>query len=461
MKKAFFVFLGIFSVMLSFAQQKKIVADKILGIVGDRIILYSDVQNSIADILRQGGTVPENAQCSILEQALVSKVLMLQAEKDSLVVTPEEVEADLDQRVRYFISQYGTQEAVEQLAGKTIYQIKDDARESVREKHLAEAMQKKIVDVIKITPAEVKTYFDKIPKDSLPFFESEVEVGQIIIYPKASHDLEKYAQDELANYKKQIDSKLLTFEQAVKRFSDEPGAKERGGLIQMNRNEKNYDPAFMAAAFRLKEGDISPIIKTKFGYHLILMVQRNGDDVVVRHLIKIPPVTDEEMNAGLSKLDSVRAKLIAGTIDFNTAAGKYSEDDQAKFAGPLITSSDGDTYNRIDELDKEIVAVLGKLKIGEYSQPMQFNDERAQKKGVRILYLKSRSEPHVMNLRDDYNKISQAAQEEKKYLALEKWMNTHIPTYYIMIDPDASSCAQLQKWTNAVKATATSNSKAF
>lgn len=454
MKKIFLVFLAFSFVTASFAQQKKIIADKILGIVGDRIILYSDIQNSIADIARQGGTVPDNAQCSIMEQALVSKVLMLQAEKDSLIVTPEEVEAELDQRVRYFISQYGTQEAVEQLAGKTIYQIKDDARESVKERKLAEAMQKKIVDNIRITPAEVKAYFERVPKDSLPFFETEVEVGQIIVYPKASRDLEKYAQDELANYKKQIDAKLITFEQAVKRFSDEPGAKERGGLINMNRNEKNYDPAFMAASFRLKEGEISQITKTKFGYHLIMMLQRNGDDVVVRHLIKVPPVTEEEMTAGASKLDSVRAKLIAGTIDFNTAAGKYSEDDQAKFIGPLIMSSDGDTYNRIDELDKDVVAMLGKLKIGEFSQPMQFTDERAQKKGVRILYLKSRSEPHIMNLRDDYNKISQAAQDEKKFLALDKWMNLHIPTYYIMIDPDAGNCKQLQKWTGVAKAIA-------
>src|SRR4051812_19011835 len=192
-----FLALFAFSGLISFAQEKKIVADKILGIVGDRIILYSDIQNSIADIARQGGNVPENAQCAILEQALVSKVLMLQAEKDSLVVTDEEVEAELDQRVRYFISQYGTQEAVEQLAGKTIYQIKDEARASVKERKLAEAMQRKIVDNIRITPAEVKVYFDRVPKDSLPFFESEVEVGQIVIYPKASHDLEKYVQDEL------------------------------------------------------------------------------------------------------------------------------------------------------------------------------------------------------------------------------------------------------------------------
>jgi peptidyl-prolyl cis-trans isomerase SurA len=452
MKKLVFLFLtacGIVSV--ASAQNKKVVADKILGIVGDKIILYSDVQNSIADIARQGGNIPENAQCSVLEQALISKVLMLQAQKDSLIITEEEVEAELDQRVRYFINQYGTQEAVESLAGKTIYQIKDDARESVKENKLAQAMQRKIVDNIKITPSEVKVYFDRVPKDSLPFFESEVEIGQIVVYPKASRDLEKYVQDELGNYKRQIEAKLITFAQAAQKYSEDPGTKDRGGQFQVNRNDKSVDPTFLSTAFRLKEGEISPVFKSKFGYHIIQMVQRNGDDALVRHILRIAPITDAEINQSISKLDSVRSKLIAATIDFNNAAGKYSEDESQKYSGPYIISRDGDTYNNIDELDKDVVAMLSKIKIGEYSQPTLFTDERTGKKGVRILYLKSRSEPHRMNLRDDYNKISTAALEEKKYLALEKWMNAHIPNYYIMVDPEEASCPKLDKWVNAQK----------
>ncbi|HEY0356295.1 MAG TPA: peptidylprolyl isomerase, partial [Flavisolibacter sp.] len=429
------------------AQPQKIVADKIVGIVGDHIILYSDIRNTIADIARQGGNVPDGAECQILEQALVSKVLMLQALKDSLVVTDEEVEADLDLRVREFIRMYGTQEAVEQLAGKTIYQIKDDARESVKERKLAEAMQRKILENVRITPSEVKVYFDRIPKDSLPFFESELEIGQVVIFPKASRDLEQYAINELTNYRKMIDEKKITFENAAKRYSDDPGSKDRGGQYQLNRNEKSWDPAFLAASFRLKDGEISPIIKSKFGYHIIQMVQRNGDDAIVRHILKVPPVTDDEINAGLSKLDSVRSMLIAGTIDFNAAAGKYSEDEASDYYGPFYQSGDGDSYNRIDELDKEVVATISKLKVGEYSQPQVFVDPQTQKKGVRIIYLKSRSEPHVMNIRDDYNKIQQVALEEKKYQAIEKWLATHISDYYIMIDTDNTNCPQLQKWT--------------
>ncbi|NBY25445.1 MAG: hypothetical protein EBQ65_07220 [Chitinophagaceae bacterium] len=165
----------------------------------------------------------------IMEQAVVSKVMMLQAEKDSLPVTDEDVEADLDNRIRSYINQFGTQEAVEEIAGKTIYQIKDDARESVKEQKLAAAMQRKIVENVRITPVEVKAWFDKIPKDSLPFYESELEIGQIVLYPKASRDLEQYIVGEMNNYRRQIELKLTTFEQIAKRVSEDPGSKDRGG----------------------------------------------------------------------------------------------------------------------------------------------------------------------------------------------------------------------------------------
>ncbi|MEO7393444.1 MAG: peptidylprolyl isomerase, partial [Chitinophagaceae bacterium] len=188
---------------LSQSQAKKIVADKIAAIVGDRIILQSEIKNSIADIVRQGGTVPDNAECMLMDQAVISKVLMLQAEKDSLPVTDEEVEAELDQKIRYYVNQLGSVQALEDMAGKTVYQIKDDAKESVKEQKLAAAMQQKIVGSVRITPNEVKTFFDRIPKDSLPFYESELEIGQIMIYPKASRELEQYIAGEMQNYKKQ------------------------------------------------------------------------------------------------------------------------------------------------------------------------------------------------------------------------------------------------------------------
>lgn len=448
MRKLILVLCSFFSLTLLQAQSAKVVADKIVGVVGDRIILYSDIQNAIADAVRNNRPVPENAECFLMEQALVSKVLMLQAEKDSLPVSEEDIEADLDNRIRQYINIYGSQEILEDIAGKTIYQIKEDARDAVREQKLAEAMQRKIVDNVRITPLEVQAFFDRIPKDSLPFFESELEIGQIVMYPKSNRDLEKYVIDELNNYKKQIELKLATFDQLAKRYSEDPGSKERGGQYQVNRNEKTWDPAFLAASFRLKEGEISNPVKTKFGYHIIQMVQRIGDEAVIRHILRIPPVTDEEIREATVRLDSVRAKVIAGVMSFGAAAARYSEDEAAKFAGPYFLGSDGAPRVTIDQLDKDIVAILDKLKPGEYSQPMTFTDER-ERKAVRFIHFKSRSEPHRLNMMDDFNRIKQMALEEKKAQALEEWLMKKIPTYYIMLDDELKKCELLGRWATA------------
>ncbi|MGK2863917.1 MAG: peptidylprolyl isomerase [Chitinophagaceae bacterium] len=437
------LFAGIFAAQ---GQPRKIVADKIIAVVGDRIILQSDIKNSIEDATRQGSTVPEGAECMLMEQALISKVMMLQAEKDSLPVTDEDVEAELDQRVRHFINQVGSQQALEEYAGKTVYQIKDDARESVKESKLAAAMQQKIVSSVRITPTEVKAFFDRIPKDSLPFFESELEVGQITIIPKASRDLEQYVVSEMNNYKRQIETKVATFEQLAQRYSEDPGSKDRGGRYQINRNEKTWDPAFLSASFRLKNGEISaPVKSEKFGYFLIQMVERRGDDADVRLILRSPPVTEAEINNAKGRLDTVRSKIIAGTLGFNEAATKYSDDEAAKYSGPFLLNRDGSPYVTIDQMDKDMVASLRTMKVGEISNPVAFTSDQG-KKGVRIVFLKSRSEPHRMNMNDDYSKISQAALEEKKAQVLDKWIKTKMPSYYIMVDDIAKQeCPKLQE----------------
>ena len=180
-------------------------------------------------------------------------------------------------------------------------------------------MRAKIVDGVKITPTEVKAYFDKIPKDKLEYLESEVEIGQIIVYPKASRDLDKNAIDELNDFKNQVECGTRKFETLASLYTDDPGSKNNGGMYNINRTEKVMDPAFVQAAFRLKEGQISPVIKSKFGYHIIQMVSRSGDDATVRHILKIPQITDDEIKIAENKLDSIRSKLIAGTISFGEA----------------------------------------------------------------------------------------------------------------------------------------------
>ena len=431
------------SLMSVKAQSARVLADKIAGIVGDKIVLKSEIINYIDDIKRQGGEVPQNAECFLLEKMMADKALILQAEKDSLPVSEEEVEAELDQRVRYFIMQYGGKEAFEQIAGRTIYQVKEDFRKSIREGRLAQSMKKSIVEGIKITPTEVRNYFEKIPKDSLSFYEMELVVGQVVLYPKAGRELEKFAVDELLDYKKQVESGQKSFETLARLYTEDPGSKQTGGRYEINKNDKQWDPNFKNGAFRLKEGQISPVIKSKFGYHIIQMVSRNGDDAVVRHILRVPQITEEDIDAARVKLDSVRSKLIAGTLSFGEAVDKYSEDENSKFTAGLVSGAGG-SFVTIDELDKDLVNDLNKLKIGEYSAPLVFKDEK-EKVGVRIVNLRSKTEPHRENMKDDYNKISVRALEEKKNKAIERWFINKLPTYYIMVDKEFQACESIQR----------------
>lgn len=435
---------------VGFAQgPQKVVADKIVGIVGDKIILKSDVYNEILDRQRRNEPVPENAQCLLMSQLLFMKALVLQAEKDSLLVTDDELDALLDNRIRAFIQMYGGKQQLEDIAGRTVYQIREDFRQSIKESKLAENMRDKIVGGIKITPQEVKEYFEKIPKDSLLYYESEVEVGEIVTYPKASRDLEKLAIDELNEWKQQVEAGKQRMETLASLYSDDPGVKENRGQYTLNRTEKTWDPAFINNAFRLKEKQVSAVFKGKFGYHIIQMDSRSGDDAVVHHILRTPKITDSEIALAVDKLDSVRARLIAGVMNFGEAVSKYSDADDSKFTGgmrPPVT---------LDQLDKDMVEMLAKtkLKVGEFSKPTPFLDER-KKQGVRIVYLKSRTEPHRENMKDDYDRIAQRALAIKKDQALEKWFTSKIPSYYLMIDSDFGTCPNLSTWLRyAAKAT--------
>jgi peptidyl-prolyl cis-trans isomerase SurA len=435
-----------FAGISAMAQPKKVLADKIVAVVGDKIVLKTDIDNAMIDMQRQGIEAPANARCFIMEQALGVKALVLQAEKDSLPITDEEIDTDIENRIRYFVSQYGSIEELERIAGKSVYQLKEDFKPGIRDQKLASAMRNKIVDDVKITPNEVKAYFEKLPEDSLAFYESEVEVGQIVSYPKASRDAEEYAVEQLNEYKKLIEGGK-TFNNMADLYSEDPGVKQNHGQYEINRTSKELDGTWLNKAFTLKEGQISKPFKTKFGYHIIQLVSRAGDDAVVKHILKIPQVTNIEMKEGFSKLDSVRANLISGIIDFGTAVSKYSDDDASKFTGGMIQGPNG-SFLTIDQLDAGMVTMLKDLKLGQFSQPVEFTDDRG-KKGIRIIYLKTQTEPHRENLKDDYSKIAARALEEKKENAIESWFYKKIKTYYIMVDADYQGCEVMQKWIEA------------
>lgn len=449
MNKLYKLFLS-FAVLwttIAVAQPKKVIADKIIAQVGDKIILRSDIINAIADYKRQGqeNSLPPNPECAFLEGQLIQKSLVIQAERDSLVVGEDEIDAALDNQIRGFIREYGSQQVLEEIAGKTIYQIKEDFRQNFKERKQAEQMRSKILENVKMTPNEVKAYFDLIPKDSLAFYESELELTQVVITPKANKDVDEYIIKQLYDYKKQVEAGQKKFEQLAKLFSEDPGSKENGGQYNVNRNDKIWDPAFFSAVFKLKEGQISSVIKSKFGYHIIQLVSRSGDDAVIRHILKVPPVTDEEINIAKAKLDTVRGYIVNKQISIGEAVTHFSDDENSKFNGGQIQGRDGSTFLSIDQLDKDLVLAIKDLNIGDCSKPQFYTDERGRKL-VRIVYLKTRTSPHRENLKDDYNKIAQRVLETKKQKKLELWFKEHLPTYYILIDKEFSTCPSLASW---------------
>lgn len=430
------------------AQAQKVVADKVIAVVGDKIILQSDIKNRLEDMKRNGVDVPENGHCYLMETLLSSKVLSQQAAKDSLPLSDDEIEAELDLKIRQYAAQFGSIAALEEVAGKTVFQLKEDSREAVREQKLAELMQQKIMENVKITPTQVRDYFDKIPKDSLPFYETQVEVGQIVIFPKASREVEQLAKDELNEFRQNILKGEKKFETLARTYSDDPGSKNDGGLFSFKANDKNVDMEFRRAALTLKKpGEISPVVKSSFGYHIIQLVERKGDDLTVRHILRIPIVTESEFKAALDKLDSARSKLIAGTTTWGDAVARYSEDDYSKYTAGMITNPDDrSTFITIDRFpDKDLVLMLKTLKLGEYSQPVKFMDYR-QKEGVRFVFYKTMVPAHVENMKDDYSRVAQRALEEKKGDVMEKWINAKLPLYYLNVDGEYNDCSNVTRW---------------
>jgi peptidyl-prolyl cis-trans isomerase SurA len=431
------------------AQSKKILADKIIGAVGDKYILKSDVENAIADFKRQaqgqeGVSLP--TQCMIIESQLIRKALVLQAEKDSISVTDDYVDNAIESKIRRFIMEFGSKEALEEVAGRSIAQLKEDFKVPTKEQKMADDMQEKIVDKVKITPNEVRAFYNKIPSDSLPLYESEVQVAQVIIHPKANRDIEEYVIKQMLDYRRQVETGKNKFDQLIKQYSEDPGVKENMGQYSLNRNEKNFDPAFMSTSFRLKEGQISAPVKSKFGYHLIQLISRSGDDAVVKHILRIPPITNDEINDAKKLLDSVRGQIIKKKMTFNEAVNKFSDDDGRYNGGYVTAGRDGDTYVNYDAMDKDMIQLIKSMKPGDVSEPQSFLDERGRK-AVRLVYFRDKTIPHKENLKEDYNRVASRALEVKKAKTLETWFKEHIPNYYIYIDPEFQACKELTDWS--------------
>ncbi len=426
------------------AQEQKMV-DKIIGVVGDNIILMSDIESQLQQAKSQGEKINDEIKCAIFDQALLEKFFLAQAQLDSVYVGEDDVEAELDKRIRYYISNsFGSQEKLEEFYGKSIEDLKADFRKDVKNQMLAEKMQGKIYGNIKTTPADVKQFFDAIPKDSLPYFNAEIELSQIVIFPKASQEAKDYALMKIKKIKQDIINGT-DFGAKAQLVSEDPGSKKEGGdLGFITRGQMVSE--FEAAAFRLDEGQVSDVVETKYGYHLIQCLEKKGERIHVRHILITAPITSFDEITAKTYLDSIRTLIVSDQYTFTSAVKEFSEDEQSKSnSGSLINPQTGNSYFEMNQIDGSLLFTISDLKNGQLSQTSTFTTEEG-KKAFRMIMIKSETEAHQASLKDDYSKIAAATKQAKQQEALVKWIKDRKGDTYIMIDDSFQSCDNVQKW---------------
>lgn len=423
------------------------IIDGIVAIVGGHVILKSDLEAQYLQFRAQGNIAgsPQKVKCQILEGLLFQKMLFHQAEVDSLTVTESSLNYEMDRRMRYFISQAGSPERLEEYYNKSLLEIKSDLQEIVREQMLGEQERNKITENVTVTPAEVKAYYRKIHKDSIPKIESEVEVGIISRQPAIGETERKTARDQLQGFKERI-IRGDDFATLAILYSEDPGSAKQGGELGMFQRG-DMRPQFEAAAFRLKPGEVSDIVETDDGFHLIQMIERRGDFINVRHILVQPKVSPVELSQAKLFLDSIAGLIQSGQITFDKAVTRFSDDPSKNNGGMLVNEGSGNSRFEIDQLDPKVFFVIDKLKEGDISAPVKWQDRG--KEMFRIYYLKSRTSPHYANLDQDYARIQQWTMDKKKYEVIQEWIGEKAVQTYIQIMPPCSECAFEGKWLNS------------
>lgn len=423
--------------------------DKILAVVGDNVILKSDVEVQYVQLVSQKQAEPgDGTRCRLLDQLMLDKLFLAQAQIDSVMASADEVDAELDRRVKYFISMFGSKEKLEEYYGKSILELKDEFRPDIENQLIVDKMKGKVFSGMKVSPAEVRDFFAKIPTDSVPFFNSELELGEIVMFPKLNEQQKNYAKDKLRKIRDDIVSGSDFSLQAIL-YSEDPGSAGDGGSLGMiERGE--LVPEFEAAAFRLNAGELSDIVESPFGFHLIRLDEKRGDKIKVSHILIKPKIVSSDVDAVRNTMDSILHQLLVDSLSFRDAVKTYSEESASKANGGLMLNPKNSTtlFEKAD-IDGTLIFTLDQMKPGTYSPVLPFaSPDRTgdTKQGFRIIYLKSETKPHRASLEEDYPKIQVAAKQAKQQGALEKWVALHKDKTYIRVEESVRTCPEMAKW---------------
>lgn len=437
--------LTIVATTASFGQDNQQVIDKIVAQIGDQIILYSSIENTKQQAIYQGQTGASIKDCAILEEMLYQKLLVNQAELDSIVVPEEQVEAEIDRRIQYFASQMpGGIEALEEFYDMSVEEIKEEFYIEIEAKMMAQEMERTITSGISISPKEVKDFFNELPKDSIPYINSQVTFAQIIIKPEIKQADKDRTRNELKKIKKSIEEGR-SFSSMAALYSEDPGTRKNGGEFDYV-SRGTFVPEFDATAFSLKPGEISDVFETSYGFHILELIDRRGEQYKGRHILLIPEVSDQALESAAMEADSILQLVKDDKYTFGEAAEKFSDDETTKNnGGKKFHPQSGSTKWDMSELDRGTFQVINRLEVGDISGVELITDEEGQR-AFRIIKLLARTKPHVANLKDDYQYISAAALNYKKQKVLDEWIAKNINTAYINIKKEYRDCEYNYDW---------------
>jgi peptidyl-prolyl cis-trans isomerase SurA len=437
------------------AQDQPVMVDRVVAVVGNQTIKESDIQNAYADYEEQGLPLNDSLRGIILESLLVKKLMLAQAVKDSITVSEAEINGEIDRRLRYFIMQFGSQKKFEEFYGKTTDAFRFELHDRVKELIMIQKMEGQITQNITVTPADIKAYYASIFADSLPFINAEVEVGQIVIKPTINPELKEYARMELESIRQRVVTGKLDFCVAASTYSKDPGSQFNCGKYE-NIRRGTFVPAFDAVCFSMKENEISEVFETEYGFHFVQLLARRGEEVDIRHILYEVPVTTEDVKKSKVRLDSIMKFVRLDSLTFCEAAAKFSDDADSKYScGLILNPYTGTTkieVNMLGDLDPnpEFPLLVSQMKPGSYSAPHAMAT-RDGKQAYRVLYLKSRSEPHKANLKDDYQLIQDMALQAKQEKAINEWVKKKLPNTYIRISEDHRHHQFKYPWLNYLK----------
>lgn len=442
------VIIGLFCLLFNPIQaQEGKVLDKIIAVVGGEILLLSELEENLSLAEQQGGVLPDDADCLYLNQLLSQKLLVNQARLDSILVLDEEVEGQMDARFEQILNMMNNdpQQFVD-FYGMTIPEAREKLRVDMKDQMLAQRMQQDIIANIEITPSEVISFFNNIPTDSLPYFNSEVEVGEIVFFPTPSDEEKDRAKNKAKELRRQVVEDGANFSELASKNSDDPGSARLGGDLGWQKRGQ-FVPEFEAAAYTLEPGEISEVVETEFGYHVIQLIERLGNRIHSRHILVQPRIKQSDMDLTLKEMEDVKRLIDSDSISFSKAVKKYSSDKaQSYFNDGLMSNpNNGTSFFETSELEVDIYFTIDTMKVNDVSAPIRIVSPRNEV-SYKLVKLVSMTEPHKASLKEDYSKIKNAAIEEKKAKYVVTWVEEVISNTHIRLDDDYKDCEALESW---------------